>query len=232
MQLVIANCFDPLTTGCITFENWCLSLLKFDDTALQLARDFKSRGMFYLQDAPSPTRDGAVRIHLLPLPPLPVRRLSHHLPSPSLPLPKVLTAESEAQLLLELVSGERAAEAFEAAATADHGVCMVADTTPTVGRSGSGAGSPLTHSFTNHALRGDYAVQSSFEGGSQPLRVGVWQRSPSPAGCIAHRSSHKRSPCSVVLFLLLWQRALTARSQRRGSSPMVGIKQNGSSRGD
>lgn len=201
VQLVVANCFDPLSTGCITFENWCLALLKFDDAALHLARDFKSRGMFHLQDAPSPTRDGTVRIHLLPLPPLPLRSLSHHPPSPSLPLPKLLTAESEAQLLLELVSGECAAEAFEATTAADHSVRMVADSMPTVGRSGSSAGSPHT-AATNHAFRGDYAAHSSFQGSLQPLRAG--ERSSSPAGCNAHRASQKRDPifrCPVLTAL-------------------------------
>lgn len=134
MKLAAAYYFNPSSAGCISFESWCLSLLKVDDGALQLARDFKLRAPLLLNDNSSSLHHTTHNIYLLPLPPLPdadaaqhvstaalpLEPAHRHAPLPPHPLLNDLSEESEAQMLLKLVSAS-AAETPEAASCAgDH----------------------------------------------------------------------------------------------------------------
>jgi hypothetical protein len=146
MKLAAAYYFNPSSAGCISFESWCLSLLKVDDGALQLARAFKLRAPLPLNDNSSSVHDATHNVYLLPLPPLPdtaqhmSTALTHrHAPLPPPPLPNDLSEESEAQMLLELVSGARAAEeALEAASPADGDFLFAVDGEHSVAGSISG----------------------------------------------------------------------------------------------
>ncbi len=189
MQLVVANYFDPSTSGVITFECWSLSLLKVDDTALQLARDLKSRSSNSSEDPPPSHVNHTTLIHLLPLPSFPARRVSTS-PVYSHPLPKVLSAESETQMLLELVSGERAALAFEATTSADNGFLMAAEATPSVGGSSrtSYHPAPASPAITSQSGAHHVAADATHLARYAPplLQAADRQRSPSPAGDAPH----------------------------------------------
>jgi hypothetical protein len=189
MQLVVANYFDPLTSGFITFENWTLSLLKVDDSALQLARDLKCRAPLSIDDPPPPHGHHTTHIYLLPLPSFPAPRVSTS-PVVSHPLPKVLSAESETQMLLELLSGERAALAFEATACAENGFHMATETTRTVGglSSGSRHPAPASPASTSQSDARHVAADGTHAARYAPprLQAAGGQRSPSPAGDAAH----------------------------------------------
>jgi hypothetical protein len=175
MELVVSKYFDPLSTGRITFENWSLSLLIVDDAALQLARDFKSRVPHPLHDSSfSFNCDESTLIFLIPLPAYPAPRLPPELVV-SHPLPKILSAESEAQMLLNLVSGERAAEGFEATTSADNRFHIAKEISH---RNSFSSPVPSAGDF----LSANSVFQVQFV--SQPFQAGQMQRSPSPAGDI------------------------------------------------
>ena len=178
MELVVTKYFDPLSTGRITFENWSLSLLIVDDAALQLARDFKSRVPHPLHDSSSSFNcDESTLIFLIPLPVFPAPRLPPELVV-SHPLPKILSAESEAQMLLNLVSGERAAEGFEATTSADNHFHVAKETTRR--NSFSSGTTPVPSTGDCLSANSVFQVQSA----SQPFQAELMQRSPSPAGDI------------------------------------------------
>jgi hypothetical protein len=212
MQLVVLNSFDPLSTGFISFENWCLPLLSHDDNALRLARDFKLRGPSLRDSSSLSSHHSAHAVYLLPLPPLPMQHLPQT-PPPSQPLPNVLSAESEVQLLLELVSGERAAEAFEAHSATDNGFHMVSDVLPAVAGSSSTASdsraakaaSPLIAPIS-HAMRRNIAADSAFEANSGVHIRTVTEpvlRSTSPAGDFS--DSRFQSPVTLCCCIVCRQ---------------------------